>query len=1013
MREQEDGIENRLNRYRIPLISLLVLAGLLGNYFSYPIFLNIDFLFGSIFAMLVLQAFGLGRGMLAAALISSYTYIIWNHPYAVIIQTAEVAFVGWLMRRHRKSMVLADVLYWLMIGMPLVYFFYHSVMHVPPSNTYIVMIKQAVNGISNALLARLIFSGYGLSKCSSHISYREIIYNLLAFFVLCPALLLLAIGSRADFTATDQHIRTSLASDSRLMKFLVESWLKQRTKAIVHLAEKAVTTSPTKMQPYLEQAQTSDANYLRTGLLDKTATITAYYPEVDEYGRSSIGISAADRPYLSELKKNLKPMISEVLMGRVGVPKPRVFVLAPVANKGTFNGYVVGVLSLEQIRELLDNNSLKSSMLYTLLDKNGNIIMTNRSDQRIMTHFARAKGVLNRLDDKISQWIPDVPATTPVSERWKKSFYVAETRLGGISDWRLILEQPVAPFQKILYDNYSGKLLLLFLVLLGALALAEFLSRKVVVTLKQLEVLTSELPAKLAVDNLEITWPQSGIEEANQLIGNFRDMADSLSEQFIKVTQANESLELKVQERTATLDVANIELNAVIAERKKVEETLRDSEEQLIMSQQIGISGSWAYDLETDKIWGSAEGLRIFGYPPVAGYCSVADIETCIPDRERVHQALVDLVNEDQGYDLVFTVNPADGSLQRIIRSIARLEKDAQGNPLKVLGFIQDITALKSIEKGYVESNIMLNSAARIAHLGTWKWNICDNSNSWSEEQFQILGIPTNVQPNYEAFFNVLHPDDHVKVTSALEKTLKNNEPYNLECRVVWPDGKLRYINCQGEVQRDEMGRPQSMIGTILDITENKQIELILMQAKAEAESANRAKSEFLANMSHEIRTPMNGLFGMAQLMEMTKLTGEQRNYMVTLRKCGQNLLTLINDILDLSKIEAGKVEIEQTEFSLVQCITDIAQMQKQVVHEKGLAFDIDLAPNIPRILVGDQLRVKQIIMNLLGNAIKFTPKGSITISAQLLEHAGNSVLIQISVRDTGIGISSGALFHF
>ena len=136
----------------------LIAAGLAGNYFKFPLFLNIDFLFGSIFAMLALQFFGIGRGILAAAIIAGYTYILWNHPYAIIIMTAEVAVVGWLTDRRKMGLVLADTLYWLIIGMPLVYLFYHVVMQVPFSNTSIVMTKQAVNGIANALVARLIFS---------------------------------------------------------------------------------------------------------------------------------------------------------------------------------------------------------------------------------------------------------------------------------------------------------------------------------------------------------------------------------------------------------------------------------------------------------------------------------------------------------------------------------------------------------------------------------------------------------------------------------------------------------------------------------------------------------------------------------------------------------------------------------------------------------------------------------------------------------------------------------------
>ena len=524
----------------------LIAVGLVGNYVRFPIFLNIDFLFGSIFAMLALQIFGLGRGITAAAIISGYTYLLWNHPYAIIIMTSEAAVVGWLMGRRKMGMVLADTLYWLIIGMPLVYLFYHIVMHVPFSNTYIVMVKQAVNGITNALVARLIFTGFALRMRASLISYRDIIYNLLAFFVLCPALIILAIGSRADFAETDLRIRSTLMHDSRRAAHLLETWVINRTSAISNLAEMAASISPRQMQPYLELAKKSDVNFLRIGLLDKDATITANFPLIDELGQQAVDKNFADRPYIPMLKQTLKPMLSEVVMGRIGTPRPMIAILAPVVIHGEYGGYVSGVLSLDQPREHLDKSSRDNSTLFTLADKNGNVIMTNRTDQTVMTPFVRGQGTLNHFDAGISQWVPAVPSNTPISERWKKSFYIAETAIGNPEEWKLILEQPVASFQKTLYDDYSGKLTLLFLLLLGALVLSELLTRRSIATLEKLRLTTHDLPGRLSTDGKEIAWPESGIKEINQLINNFREVADSLTAQFSEVRKINETLEQRV-----------------------------------------------------------------------------------------------------------------------------------------------------------------------------------------------------------------------------------------------------------------------------------------------------------------------------------------------------------------------------------------------------------------------------------------------------------------------------------
>lgn len=239
-------------------------------------------------------------------------------------------------------------------------------------------------------------------------------------------------------------------------------------------------------------------------------------------------------------------------MGTIGIPKPMVTMLAPVVKANEYEGYVAGVLSLDELKAFLDRNTQSETMRYTLLDGHGNVILTNHIDLKVMQPFGRSNGTLTRLDESISQWIPKVSANTPISEQWRSSFYVAESPVGGLSEWRLILEQPVAPFQKVLYAQCTDELALLLVLLFTALALAEFLSRKAVSRTEQLSLFTKSLPTQLSL-GVQPVWHTSNLVEHHGLIDRFKEMASSLSEQFSANKELTATLERRVTERTAAL----------------------------------------------------------------------------------------------------------------------------------------------------------------------------------------------------------------------------------------------------------------------------------------------------------------------------------------------------------------------------------------------------------------------------------------------------------------------------
>jgi PAS domain S-box-containing protein len=326
-----------------------------------------------------------------------------------------------------------------------------------------------------------------------------------------------------------------------------------------------------------------------------------------------------------------------------------------------------------------------------------------------------------------------------------------------------------------------------------------------------------------------------------------------------------------------------------------------------------------------------------------------------------------------------------------------------------IIWLLQDITERKLSEVALRESEKEFRLLAEAMPQIVWITRP-DGGNIYFNQHWQDYTGQTPEQSHGDGWFKPFHPDDRQRAWDAWQNATLHGAVYSLECRLRRADGVYLWWLIRGVPVLDEHGCVSKWFGTCTDINELKQAENDLVLAKTAAESANRTKSEFLANMSHEIRTPMNGVLGMAQLLEMTDPTIEQQEYIKTLKQSGNDLIALINDILDLSKIEAGKITIELSEFNLHQCIKDMVMMQKLAANDKGLSLEVDLAEDVPHLLLGDPQRVRQILLNLMGNAVKFTERGGITISTQLLEQNDATVLIQITVCDTGIGISTEML---
>tara|TARA_R110002049_G_scaffold4601_5_gene32188 strand:+ start:260737 stop:265968 length:5232 start_codon:yes stop_codon:yes gene_type:complete len=312
-----------------------------------------------------------------------------------------------------------------------------------------------------------------------------------------------------------------------------------------------------------------------------------------------------------------------------------------------------------------------------------------------------------------------------------------------------------------------------------------------------------------------------------------------------------------------------------------------------------------------------------------------------------------------------------------------------------------DIRDRKNIERAIKDTSRRMEMALRAGGLAAWEWT--PNQSIWTSEVFDLLGIDRDQKPSSELFFSSVHPDDFQELRRAWQDAIDGVKDYDCEFRIVRGDGEIRWIHGLGDVVRDPEGNVICMHGVNWDSTQDHMQAEALRESERRAHAANASKSEFLANMSHEIRTPMTAILGYADLLRDLIDQDEAIEHLQTIRRNGDYLLEIINDILDLSKIEAGKLDVQFERFEPRRMIEDVRSIMEVRAHEGGLTLDVQYDGMLPRLIESDAKRLKQILINLIGNAIKFTRQGRVGIRVRF--DATNQQL-QFDITDTGIGIS-------
>ena len=471
-----------------------------------------------------------------------------------------------------------------------------------------------------------------------------------------------------------------------------------------------------------------------------------------------------------------------------------------------------------------------------------------------------------------------------------------------------------------------------------------------------------------------------------------------------------------------------------ITERKQAEASLVESRQRLALATKSAHIGIWDWDVAADKLVWDTQMYELYGIrePDFSGAYEAWQKGLHPEDRERGDAAIHAALDGGKDFHIEFRVVWPNGEV-RYIEGQALVLRVGDGSTTRMIGVNWDITERRRVEQELKEAKVaaaVREGAQRYSFLADtvpqiiWTARPDGGLDYYNKAWFDYTGL-TLAQTKDWGWEAVLHPDDLQPCIERWTHSLTTGENYEIEYRFKRAsDGAYRWHLGRALPMRDEQGQIVQWVGTCTDIDDakrsketlqaaNDELGLRVMErtvelhaAKEAAEAANRAKSEFLANMSHEIRTPMNGVIGMTSLLLDTSLTEQQHEFAETIQLSGEALLTIVNDILDFSKIEAGKLELETVDIDLAHLMERTLELLRGIAQSKGLELRASIDPDTPTELRGDGGRLRQVLINLVGNAIKFTPHGEVKLHISVDRQTKEMASIRFRITDTGIGIT-------
>jgi len=539
----------------------LCLMAFLGNKYSIPLFFGVDLIFGSIFVFIVMGVFGFLAAIPVALIASGYTYILWSHPYAIIIFLSEFLFISFIHKHSGKNLVFWDVVFWIIIGIPLIFVFYKLVMDLPDQSVVLIMLKQSINGIFNMLLAFIVLSFLpsvllrSRKNDFSTISFRTIIFTIILLSLSVPSLVIIVFLAKNEFKKIEKDIIQELNSSVVEVNGSIGDWLGQKIFVVSRLSEKLnnheIEPSPF-IQTSLELIISVNPDLHNMYVANKEGITRAFYPPFNIKGESTIGIDFSDRDYFKLLKSGSERVISDVFQGRGGVFLPIITISAPIYDQKHFSGFVLAALKTDHIKSIIKRIADNRSGSVTIIDSKRHVIASTMSNRPVLSSYnIKTSWDTIKVGNNTYQGFRKQDAQLSGMKKWNNSVFIRTSLAPFNKDWTIIAEIPSHEYIVELNRFYVSSLLFLFILSTGSIVLSSFISFTMVRPLLQLQNTATALSNRIEEGKTMNKWEKSKVSKSSlevaQLGHAFNLMLTKLENAQNQLIDAKELAESQAQ----------------------------------------------------------------------------------------------------------------------------------------------------------------------------------------------------------------------------------------------------------------------------------------------------------------------------------------------------------------------------------------------------------------------------------------------------------------------------------